>query len=673
MKKILNKILINSSLLLFFSNTIIFDSLGFRKTEEHGIQEQALFSGFYVQGNDHNTDTPQLSPPGNSILRFNIENRNYTFLSANLQNNNLYEQKLYSEDFLNYTYEELDYSIYTDSYNNFKPSVEVGPKESQICSTCKIRAYYYNVQSFFGRVAVMYDFTGFLVGESLLLTAAHGLYLDVTSGIFDDGIQNYYFPGKIEIYGAIGLTDVWGSEYPYYALAKEIFLDSEFITTRAINADWALLRLDKPLGKELSYRVLIPESENFDSLKIIGYPSWNQSFEKVDASNSVILSNYGQFRYDSNTQEGMSGSPICSLYEDEYIDSYVDRSRSISSLLSRCAIGMHISYDYENHYGFGLRFSYTLTELVELLNKRYRPESINLLNEITHASSAHNNFLSEDYFYNIDFSNTTIGSDSIFFGDSALITLSFNFPIKSVVLNFDNTSPISNEKKIYYELNNNQIESSIGNTYSHILFQEPIFSFTIHSSFSSQLNLFSVIPNWNYIPYESYFPNYNNSEISIGSNNNCVSYALNNLLGNIQYNENNSLGLTANIFRPYGITPYSVFNAFETKLDSLNRSIRIIPIKKFDKCTHGGYKICILTDNFNYYHFLRQNSNGDWSHFIINTGVSNLDSLGNIIVDPENSIICNFSNERIYIESLGRNYYDVSFNLTTLVGYYEVY
>ena len=60
-------------------------------------------------------------------------------------------------------------------------------------------------------------------------------------------------------------------------------------------------------------------------------------------------------------------------------------------------------------------------------------------------------------------------------------------------------------------------------------------------------------------------------------------------------------------------------------------------IGKFTKCPPGTYKVALVacSDNFDY-HWLRQDSDGFWSHKPGTTPVRRCDDAGNLIIDPSN-------------------------------------
>jgi len=58
-------------------------------------------------------------------------------------------------------------------------------------------------------------------------------------------------------------------------------------------------------------------------------------------------------------------------------------------------------------------------------------------------------------------------------------------------------------------------------------------------------------------------------------------------------------------------------------------------------CGQGKYKIALIADPNDDYHFLRQNRDGTWSHKPGNTPATNLDFAGKVITDPEKALFVN--------------------------------
>ena len=95
----------------------------------------------------------------------------------------------------------------------------------------------------------------------------------------------------------------------------------------------------------------------------------------------------------------------------------------------------------------------------------------------------------------------------------------------------------------------------------------------------------------------------------------------------------------------------------------------LINVGKYGACSHGGYKVCILCDPYNYYHVLRQNNDGYWSQYISCEGVCNYDSNFNQIKNPEK---CSFAMSELDY-STSSEFHEMDFDLSTFVGFYELF
>lgn len=61
----------------------------------------------------------------------------------------------------------------------------------------------------------------------------------------------------------------------------------------------------------------------------------------------------------------------------------------------------------------------------------------------------------------------------------------------------------------------------------------------------------------------------------------------------------------------------------------------VIKMTAFEsQCPAGASKIALILDESDDYHFLRQDSNGSWSHKPGGTNVTNVDAFGHLIRDP---------------------------------------
>lgn len=90
--------------------------------------------------------------------------------------------------------------------------------------------------------------------------------------------------------------------------------------------------------------------------------------------------------------------------------------------------------------------------------------------------------------------------------------------------------------------------------------------------------------------------------------------------------------------------------------DAEKMGFQFIPVDKDEICANGTYKIAVVLDEKNDFHFYRQNPDGTWSHKPGQNPVTNLDAADQVITNPETA-------DRFY--SAGLNY-DI------FVGFYSV-
>ena len=147
----------------------------------------------------------------------------------------------------------------------------------------------------------------------------------------------------------------------------------------------------------------------------------------------------------------------------------------------------------------------------------------------------------------------------------------------------------------------------------------------------------------------NYNPNIWNT-YNIQKSTNCYSYAVNNQKYVMQpgMHSGRSEWNYANITNINFIEEY-------IEWDSQSLNFTFEPIDRDDVCSEGTYKIALVLDPGNDYHFYRQNSDGTWSHKRGTTEVINIDASGDIIYDPK------YAN---------RNY--GSINYSVFMGYYKV-
>lgn len=639
------------------------------------LEEQSFFSGSYVQ--THSYDDGQNIDLGGQntgdIISFDLNSRSHASFGPCLS-----ESDIDANDFYSPVFDGYEFKRYRDGkYDQFildeetMDGVAWGPKESPSNSTCKIRVYYHDISHNGSLVTLMYDFTGFLVGDSLLMTAAHGLYRDVTVGDYDDGIDNKYIPGKVEVYGAIGMADTWGPSYTYYAKGTKVFFPSSYATYRSFADDWALLRLDTPLGRELSYRKLsLAQMDLSEDYRIIGYPSFNQFHIRMDvsAANYVVDSTRPMIEYNVSSQDGMSGSPFYSSH-DETTSTEVG-SDGHSYLATRSTFGMHVCTNVERTTSYAITFDSQIIDLVDTLNSKYE-KSFDAIQ-----------------FSELDYSGQLLGETSVSVGGGyeckihtegasliggrlamrpgSSVSLEFPFPLSSASL-FTGRLDYQPDMSVFcgsFDENSDfeDVISPCGGEYSvsayglrsiNIIYSGPLNGRTTY------LDYISFYIDWGFSPSNNSAPQYVQMSDFDG---NCVSYAMDGIerlnTGSILPKRSDESVLNRLTDYYPGMLVLGLAKALESE------GIRMEPIGKYAVCSPGSYKIAILCDPYRYYHVIRQNDRGAWSHYIIGEGVQCWDSDYNYIAWPDEARMAHAWGSG----SGGETHFD----LTSFVGYFSV-
>lgn len=153
-----------------------------------------------------------------------------------------------------------------------------------------------------GRNGKSYGGTAFLVSDDLILTAGHCLDNDEMGGhatklVFKAGLH-------------------YNGSYIASANATESYLPPQWEENRDPNWDWALLRLDKPIGATVGYETIRVNEVPFGkACEIVGYDV-NYSPKNIQLIGFGHVQGYEQFRlyYNADTEGGMSGSPIYIAY-----------------------------------------------------------------------------------------------------------------------------------------------------------------------------------------------------------------------------------------------------------------------------------------------------------------------------------------------------------------------
>lgn len=653
-------------------------SSGIKATDfktNNSFEEQSFFSGSYVQ--TKNYDDGQSIDLGyqntGDIVSFDLHARTSINLGTSITESDLESYDLFSPVFDNYEFKKYDEGKY-DSYvvdTDTMDGVAWGPKESPSNSTCKIRAYYHNINYHGNLVTLMYDFTGFLVGDSLLMTAAHGLYRDVTVDDYDDGVDNKYYPGKVEVYGAIGMADTWGSSYTYYATGEKVFIPSSYVINRSFADDWALIRLDRPLGRELSFRKLsVTPMDLCGDYRIIGYPSFNQFHVRMDVSaiNYVVDSTRPMLEYHVSSLDGMSGSPFYSSL-DESLNTY-SGSDGHYYLGTRFTYGMHVCTNNERTISYAITFDSQIISLVDSLNTHYKKES----DIIQFSQIPLNNQSQDEVVINIgggyecvfSLQNTSLINGHLSLQPGSSFSIRFPFPLENFSFSINGGLY---EPDLYaycesFNSSNNReftIESSEG-LYSISL--DGLYSLTVVNVgfyYNQVINIESVSfdIDWNFNPINYSAPQYIDNEEFVG---NCVSYSISGLdrpnVGSVLPIRTNG-SLLNNLTDFY---PGMLISCLQRALAL--EQIEMKPIGKYEVCESGFYKIALVCDPYRYYHVIRQNAGGSWSHYFAGDGVSYFDSAENYILWPDDC--------RIF-HAWGTNpQNETHFDLSSFIGFFAI-
>lgn len=692
LKHLVNAILLGLALLSFKPSINIMHD-----REEYTVQ--SFFSGMNIQDKIYGDGNPTSIPTYMSdLVTFNVDSRALKNIGHGEDEVKLSD--LYTPYYHNYEYRDFAW-LPNDASN--EEEQQIGPKNRYDSTTCKIRAYYHDIDLWGMKVTAMYDFTGFLVGESTLMTCAHGLFMDVTSGFMDDATTNRYFPGKIEVYGAIGLNDTWGKDYEYYSTVSDIYMKSAYIRSRTLSNDWAVLRLNKPIGKELSYKVLTPYMENDPHYEMVGYPIFNQSHNKIPVSgfNRSLMNDL--LEYNADTLDGMSGSPICNTvsHNNDYaIDTHPYEEYHV-------AYGMHLARDESTGKGIGIWLNSQMATLIDELNKRYEPEAVNL--SIPDRNPLNNIAIpiSEDYTVALTSSNATSQNNAVSLGASSrysAVTLDFNFPISSISMApYRSTTYYNSVLRMvttHYDgtTSYRTITPSTSNITMNYTFVRPAKTVSLileKASANSPDNILissiTINPEWGYMPISPGAPFYDAHEMDAfemqtTNDNNCVSYAFRRYVNyqglcgtdNLgEHDHDNHFGWLPGMFSgeiaSRDQTNISrLISSFENDCGMLG--IDFYKTKKYALLPRGYHKVALMYSSDGYYHFLRENSNGVWSHYFHGSGIYSVDSLGRTIYDPEQATIVSLRNEINVLDNPWGNHIWTSdtFDTLRLVNYFAV-
>ena len=137
-----------------------------------------------------------------------------------------------------------------------------------------------------------------------------------------------------------------------------------------------------------------------------------------------------------------------------------------------------------------------------------------------------------------------------------------------------------------------------------------------------------------------YDPHFWNYKMPLRETHNCFSYAMN-ILDRLQMKKCRKKGCNVSFHQPGAYSGYRAFSESRPKTCP-NMVARILgdnntlTMSKFDSvCPNGTSKIALILDESDDYHYLRQDSNGFWSHKPGSTKIKNVDAYGHIIWNPQ--------------------------------------
>ncbi|MBO3697356.1 S8 family serine peptidase [Roseivirga sp. E12] len=143
--------------------------------------------------------------------------------------------------------------------------------------------------------------SGCLIGPQTVLTAAHNVYLEEQASYVK--VYAGYDPKKGNAVGESGVKDM---KYPQEWTLKKT----------PLKYDFAMLTLDKPLGKEIGYfgYAMIPNASKLEEFKfnLAGYPFYGDlaGDQLVFTSGNINTVEESHFNYRLDTEKGMSGGPV---------------------------------------------------------------------------------------------------------------------------------------------------------------------------------------------------------------------------------------------------------------------------------------------------------------------------------------------------------------------------
>ena len=252
--------------------------------------------------------------------------------------------------------------------------------------------------------------TGFLLGKTLLMTAGHIVYTDMTSSYedstgntvtkYDDGIYNPSFPDSIKIFAGLNGTNEEHTPYLYYSEAIEIHIRKNYFENPSFNHDWAAIELDRDLGSITgTYGYIAEWTPVYTSGYLYGYHA-NHNSKMCYSDGTFYFRLANQYYYSITGGAGASGAPlfmtdsngnayVCGIHtwEDntmyggtvftnfiyDYIHDFVTNHNAVNMVaqIDQTDYGYQDFYT-TNYYDYTIFRTHTLDSGFQFQTKRYR-------------------------------------------------------------------------------------------------------------------------------------------------------------------------------------------------------------------------------------------------------------------------------------------------------------
>ncbi len=506
--------------------------------------------------------------------------------------------------------------------------------------------------------------TGFLEGPDLLVTAGHCLYGDVTTDDYDDGIYNPRFPDEMYFYPGLNGN---GNE-PYGSVEVErIYLEDSYYLN--LEKDWGCCKLSEKIGNTTGYMGKISNFfvEDYPVVSF-GYPGSKDGYMYEAAGVITGMTDDGySYKTTLDTEGGQSGSPyrierngsyyVCGIHTYSVGTSYTGGTRIDNFMFHfmNSFVTGDILYDIKpEDYGFADAYPtddetatvFTTHELdngLSFRTRRYRTGYIQ--QEFIVMSPIRDNIPRNEAFIEYSFDQPVTKMQ---------VRLARWRPRNTEILDSDNGAA-------YIQIKDGEGWSNVFDILASdtdlpeyrdsaklytIEFETPVYVFRFFSEYYGDLFVsgnnrgricigdMSVC-----LTEDSYMP-LNGSELEYEPSKwngdgvrsyNCYAYALNTKAYEYMQpggSEGHSFRNTSNYFGKETLLSM-------VELDAENYGFSFEEIGKYERCDEGYYKVALVVDPGDDYHWYRQNYDGTWSHKVGGNPVTNLDYSEEVIYDPE--------------------------------------